>query len=85
MYIAPPREHSHTLHCNSSYHVLVSGIIVESWTVPIQAMVGAACSENPEDKLGSCSSRVEGIDGSRRGQKNWREKEMEKGSRVGKY
>ena len=46
----PPPEHSRTVHCDSSYHGLVSGGGSESGTAPIQLMVGSSCPVYPGDK-----------------------------------
>ena len=52
----PPPEHGRTVHCNSYYHVLVSGGGAEAGTTYIQAMVGAPHSRYPGDKSGECRS-----------------------------
>ena len=59
MYFPPP-EHGHTIHCDSSYHGLMSGNGVEAGTVNIKVMVGAARSEYPRDKIRACISGSEG-------------------------
>ena len=45
----PPTEHVRTIHCDFSYHGLVSGGGAESGTAPIQEMVGSACPRYPGD------------------------------------
>ena len=52
----PSPEHGRTLHCNSSYHGLVSGGGAEAGTAPIQGMVGVARSGYPGDN-GRADSR----------------------------
>ena len=53
----PPSEQGRTVHCNSSYHRIVSGGGAEARTAPIQAMVRADRSGYSGDKGGACSSR----------------------------
>ena len=65
-------EKNHIIHCDSSYHELMSGTILESETVPFQKMAGASRPVYPMDKGGACSSG----DGDRiRVNKNQRERE----------
>ena len=49
----PPPEHVCTIHCNLSYHVLVSSGEAEAGTMTIQEMVVAARSIYPRDKSGA--------------------------------
>ena len=70
----PSPEHGRTLHCNSSYHGLVSGGGAEAGTAPIQAMLGASYSRYPGDKGGA--SRKRG-GGRRQVQKNQRDRERD--------
>ena len=74
----PPLEQSCTVHCNLSYHGLMSGGGAESGNTHIHAMVASARSGYPGGEGGECNS---GWGEVRRGQKNWREREI----RVGKY
>ena len=53
----PPPEHGHTIHCDLSYHGLVSGSGAETGNAPIQAMVGADRPGYTGYKSGACSSR----------------------------
>ena len=62
----PPTEHVRTVHCDSSYHGLVSGGGAEAGNVPIQAMVGASPPGYPGDKGRACRSRGGGGDGYRK-------------------
>ena len=64
----PPPEQGCTVHCNSSYHGLLSGGGAEVGTAPIQAMVGAARSEYPGDNGGRATAK-----GGGRGRRNRRE------------
>ena len=52
IYIPPP-EHGRTIHCNSSYHGLVSGGGAEAGGAALAEMVGAARSTYPRDKSGA--------------------------------
>ena len=46
-------EHGHTIHCNSSYHVLVSGGKSEDKDAAIAEVMGADLSRYPMDKSGA--------------------------------
>ena len=66
----PSPENGHAIHCNLSYHVLVSGGGAESSNALIQLMVGAARSGYPWDNSGACSREGGG------GHKNRRQREI---------
>ena len=56
----PPPEHGCKIHCDLSYHGLVSVGRAEARNAPIQVMVGSARLGYPVDKGGACRSIVGG-------------------------
>ena len=68
----PLPEHGRTVHCDSSYHGIVSGIGVEDGTATIQAMVVSASYVYKGDKSGACSNGGGGGDGYGRLRGIWR-------------
>ena len=58
-----PKEHSHTIHCGSSYHGLVSGSRAETKDAALAEMVGSYHYIYSKDKSGACGSGYGGIDG----------------------
>ena len=56
VYLSPP-EHGRTTHCNSSYHILVSGGGAEAGDAALAEMVVAACSRYPSNNSGACGSK----------------------------
>ena len=61
----PPPEHSTKIHCNLSYHVIVSGGGAEDRNEDIVEMGGASHYINHRDMIGACGRGDGGRDGDR--------------------